>query len=64
MTELIFFQDSLTGKKYKPNLIFDFTVAVPRCEQDEYALLIEHDGMTYDANTKAMLRLAQEGKAP
>jgi len=64
MSELTFFQDSLTGKKYKPNLNFEFTVAVPTCEQAEYALLIEHDGLRNDANTKAMLRLANEGKAP
>lgn len=55
MTELIFIQDSLKGKKFKPNLNFEFTIAIPDCEQAEYALLVEHDRLN-DSNVNALLR--------
>ena len=55
MNELIFFEDNLTGKKFKPNLNFEFTVAVPQCEQEEFGLLIEHDGLHHDVNMNALI---------
>lgn len=64
MNELIFFEDNLTGKKFKPNLNFEFTVAVPQCEEEEFGLLIEHDGLHHDVNMNALLQLAHEGSAP
>lgn len=63
MTELYVCEGKLTGKTYKPGMVFEYQLAVPCAETAEYALLIEHDGQN-DANVNAMLRLADEGKAP
>ena len=63
MTQLKIIEDSLTGIKYKPGLTFNFTITIPCVEQTEYALLVEHDGKN-EANVNALLRLADEGKAP
>lgn len=63
MTEVKYIEDSLVGKKCKPGQIFNFKIAIPCVDVDEFALLIEHDGQN-DANVKSMIRLADEGKAP
>ena len=63
MTEIVYYEGSLTGKRYKPGFIFDFKLAVPSRNIEEYALLVEHDGQN-DANVSSMIRLADEGKAP
>ena len=63
MTELKYYEGSLTGKRYKPGFMFAFKVAVPMVECDEFALLVEHDGQN-DENVSSMLKLADEGKAP
>ena len=51
------------GKKYKCGMEFSFDLAIPTAQQNEYALLLENDGLN-DANVKSMLQLAQEGFAP
>ena len=63
MTKIAYIDDFLVGKKYKPGMKFDFRLAIPCEKRDNYALLVEHDGQN-DANVNAMLRLADEGKAP
>ncbi len=63
MTEIRSINGSLTGKKYKPGLRFDFQLTVPCAEAESFALLIEHDRGTA-ANVNSLLRLADEGKAP
>ncbi len=63
MTELKYIEDRIVGKRYKPGMVFAFKIAVPCCEVSEFGLLIEHDGQN-DANVSALLRLADEGRAP
>lgn len=63
MSDLKSIQGSLVGKKFKPDMRFDFTISIPEKSLDEFALLIEHDGQN-DANVNSMLKLADEGKAP
>ena len=63
MTTIRNIQDALVGHNYKPGINFDFFIAVPEVNVDEYALLVEHDGQN-DANVNSMLALAEEGKAP
>lgn len=63
MAQLKIIEDIIVGNKYKPGIEFAFKLAIPCAEQDEYALLVEHDGQN-DANVNALLRLADEGKAP
>ena len=63
MTEVKYIEDSLVGEKYKPGQFFDFKIAIPCVDVDEFALLVEHDGQN-DANVNSMIRLADEGKAP
>ena len=63
MSDLKSIQGSLVGKKFKPDIRFDFTISIPEKSLDEFALLIEHDGQN-DANVNSMLKLADEGKAP
>ncbi len=63
MTEIKYIEGSLVGKDYKPNMEFRFSLAVPCVTADNFALLIEHDGLN-NANVNSMLRLADEGKAP
>ena len=57
MTQLKFIDDSLTGKKYKPGLNFEFRLTVPDADVSEYALLVDHDGYN-EGNVNALLRLA------
>lgn len=63
MTQLNIIEDRIVGCRYKPGLEFTFTLAIPCAESAEYALLVDHDGQN-DANVKALLRLADEGRAP
>lgn len=56
-------EGSCIGKRYKPGIEFSFRLAVPCAAVDAFALLIEHDGEN-EANVNAMIRLADEGKAP
>ena len=63
MTELRYIDDSIVGKQYKPGLVFSIKIAVPCCDVSEYGLLVEHDGQN-NANVSALLRLADEGRAP
>lgn len=63
MTEIKTIQDTVSGKQYKPGIMFDVIIAVPQINVDEFALLIEHDGQN-DANINSMIALADEGKAP
>lgn len=63
MTELHYIEGHIIGQNYKPGLHFDFKIAVPVCEAEEFALLVEHDGLN-GANVNALLRLADEGAAP
>lgn len=63
MTQLKFIDDSLTGKKYKPGLNFEFRLTVPDADVSEYALLVDHDGHN-EGNVNALLRLADEGRVP
>ncbi len=63
MTGIREIKGCLFGEKYKAGLKFDFSIAIPEQEAEEYALLVEHDGKN-DANIESMLKLAEEGKAP
>ncbi len=63
MTEMRYIDDSLVGNRYKPGMVFPIKIAVPCCAASEYGLLVEHDGQN-DANVSALLRLADEGRAP
>ncbi len=63
MTELKYIEDTITGKKYKPDMEFRFKIAIPCVDVEEFALLIEHDGHV-DASVNSLLRLADESKAP
>lgn len=63
MTSINKISGELVGKKYKPGLKFAFSVAVPQVEAEEFALVLDHDGL-HDATVEAMLRLADEGNAP
>ena len=54
---------SFTGKKYKPGLVFDYTVSIPKQKVEAYGLVVEHDGPN-KANEQALYLLAKEGKAP
>lgn len=63
MSYLKSIRGSLVGKRFKPDICFDFIISVPQVNVDEYALLIEHDGQN-DANVNSLLTLADEGKAP
>jgi len=63
MIELKYYEGSLIGKRFKPGFVFEFKVAVPAVECDEFALLVEHDGQN-DENVSSMLKLAEEGKVP
>ena len=63
MTDLRYIEGALVGSKYKYGMNFRFKIAIPCADVDEFALLIEHDGQN-DTNVNAMLKLADEGKAP
>jgi len=63
MSSIKSIQGSLVGKKFKPDIYYDFIISIPEKKVDEYALLIDHDGQN-DANVNSMLALADEGKAP
>lgn len=63
MTKIRYIDGSLVGDKYKPDIIFEFKIAIPEADTEEYALIVDHDGLN-EANVSSMLRLADEGKAP
>lgn len=63
MAEIKNISGSLVGNKYKPGIRFDFSLAIPQVNVEAYALCVEHDGLQ-NSNVSAMLRLADEGKAP
>lgn len=63
MTALKYIEGSLTGKKYKPDMVFSFRLAIPCVDAGPFAMLINHDGQN-DAEVNSLLRLADEGKAP
>ena len=63
MTEMKYIEDSLVGKKYKPGQTFNFKIAIPCVDVENFALLVEHDGQN-DAQVNSLLKLADEGKAP
>lgn len=62
MAEYIIHEVTVTGKKYKPGTRFPCTVLVPDVET-AYGLCIGHDGRN-EAEDRALMRLADEGKAP
>lgn len=43
MTEIKQITGALTGKKYKSGMNFEFFLAIPCVEAENFALLIEHD---------------------
>jgi len=63
MTELIYHNGSLTGKKYKCDVEFKYQVAIPQVDVESYGLWVDHDGPN-NANLNSMTKLADEGKAP
>ena len=54
---------SYIGKKYKPGLVFEYSVSIPKQKVDAYGLVVEHDGAN-KANEQSLLMLAKERKAP
>ena len=57
-------QDKITGKNYKPGIVFELAVAIPnKSNNGKYALIVEHDWLAH-ANVNSMYTLATEGKAP
>ncbi len=63
MVEMKYIESSLKGCKYKPDIEFNFSLAIPCVQVEEFALMVDHDG-SRDNNINSMLRLAEEGKAP
>ena len=63
MTDIKTIIGELTGIKYKPGLRFEYIIAIPAVDTEEYALLVEHDGQN-NGNVYSLLALADEGKAP
>ena len=61
--EITYIEGIYVGQRFKPGIRFPFQIAVPVLEAEEYAVLVEHDGLN-DANVRSMYRLAEEGKAP
>ena len=57
MSDIKTIEGSLRGKRYKPDMQFDFVISIPEKEVGEYALLVNHDGQS-DANVRSMLSLA------
>ena len=62
MSDYIIHEVTVTGKKYKPGTSFHCTVLIPDVET-EFGLYIGHDGRN-DEEDRALMRLADEGKAP
>ena len=62
MSDYTSYEETITGKKYKPGTVFRCFVSIPDAD-GELGLYIGHDGLSA-ADAKAMLRLADEGKAP
>ena len=62
MSDYILHEVTVTGKKYKPGTRFQCTVLIPDVET-EFGLRIGHDGRNA-AEDRALMRLADEGKAP
>lgn len=63
MTEIRKEIGSLTGKKYKPGMLFKFELAIPMAGAEKFAMLVDHDGL-HESNVSSMRALADEGKAP
>ncbi len=61
--EVRHFEGTYTAGLYKKGLTFPYKVSVPVCGAEEFALVVEHDGLT-ETDEKVMLRLAEDGKAP
>ena len=62
MSNYTVFEETITGKKYKPGTVFHCTVMIPDADT-ELGLYIGHDGGSR-TDEQALLRLADEGKAP
>ena len=62
MSSYTVFEETMTGEKYKPGTVFHCSVLIPDTDT-ELGLYIGHDGLN-DADAQALLRLADEGKAP
>ena len=56
------YEETITGKKYKPGTAFHCPLLIPDVDA-ELGLFIGHDGASA-ADVQALLRLADEGKAP
>ena len=63
MTSYKIIEGTLVGKKYKPDLVFNFRVAVPDVDVDSFAMLVDHDNLS-EPIINSMIRLSDEGKAP
>ncbi len=63
MTDLRHIDGMLVGKNFKAGILYTYRVAVPQTDAASFALLIEHDGLN-DAHVNALLRLAEERRAP
>jgi hypothetical protein len=63
MTSYKIIEGTLVGKKYKPDLVFNFRVAVPEVDVESYAMLVDHDNLS-EPIINSMIRLSDEGKAP
>ena len=62
MTSYTAFEETITGEKYKPGTVFHCSVLIPDTDT-ELGLYIGHDGLN-NADAQALIRLADEGKAP
>ncbi len=62
MSDYVIHEVTVTGNKYKPGTRFQCTVLIPDVNT-EFGLWVGHDGRNA-AEDRALLRLADEGKAP
>ena len=62
MSNYTVYEETITGKKYKPGTVFRCSVSIPDVDA-ELGLYVGHDGANA-ADVQALLRLADEGKAP
>ena len=62
MSKYTVYEETVTGKKYKPGTVFRCTLSIPDAD-GELGIYIGHDGGSR-ADENALLRLADEGKAP
>ena len=61
MSDIKTIEGSLRGKRYKPDMQFDFVISIPEKEVGEYALLVDHDGQSDAKKICRLLRLIREG---